>query len=161
MDASRVQEIVERHLVPLRSQLALNTWRITFTYGPTDPAGNTGTCTRKAEYLNAHIVIDPHEHETDEEVFDTLVHELLHIVLSPFDLYMWTMFEAIKGNPQLEAIEDKQFQHAVESTLGNVMLMLRTSNPELFVLLDEDDDDIVELVPDTPRLPRLPRKRAA
>lgn len=106
--------------------LQVNMWSVNISYCRSEGrlAGAKATCTRKMEYMIATITIDPNMAHDEEDVLRSLRHELLHLVLAPFDLYMQTMFQAVTGDAALERIESKQWDHAVESAVVSLERML-------------------------------------
>lgn len=87
MDTSEVQAIVEANIDRLMTAVGVPHWRLTIAYERHE-TGAMGTCDlADIDYCRAHITIDPAQHETPDEVINTLVHELLHIILAPAELY--------------------------------------------------------------------------
>jgi hypothetical protein len=92
MDRSEVIAIVERELEPLTHRFGLEHWEIKLSYSPepidSDGFLKRGECTRLVDYDSAYISLNPEGLEDEESVLKTLRHELFHIILSPFDLYL-------------------------------------------------------------------------
>jgi len=96
MDQSKVKEFCEKHIENLCNLLWLGNWKITLGY--TDEKMNGGEssslwCSFKLNYYTAHININPFECDSDEETLSHLIHELLHIVLSRYEVYRLTIEE--------------------------------------------------------------------
>lgn len=87
MNQSEVRTIVEANVKRLMSAIGIPHWNVTIHYERHE-SGAMGTCDlAHIDYCRALITIDPAQHDTPQEVIDTLVHELLHIVLAPAELY--------------------------------------------------------------------------
>ena len=116
MDRSEVRAIVETNLDRIRTALNLHDWFIGINYGPTDNPNWAASCDRSGgDYQRASIVIDPHMHDTPEDVLKTLVHELLHLALAPLDVYR----DAISSFAPSEAdgMEQRVWTHAIEQAV--------------------------------------------
>ncbi len=88
MDVSHVETLVDQHIEPLKRALGLSDWRTVVNYGPIDAERRPGffvpaSCDLNPPYRKASISIDPAEVDSEEDLFRYLLHELLHIVLSP------------------------------------------------------------------------------
>lgn len=49
--------------------------------------GAAGQVKLDQDYLTREIRIDPQVHSSDEEMFDTVLHEVVHVAMSPCDTY--------------------------------------------------------------------------
>lgn len=129
MDRSECKAIVEREIVGLMERLGIPHWRLVITYGPVTnrriAAGHRGLaeCIRNAPYDRATIVIDPEEHDDEAEVIKSLRHELMHVVLAPFDLYREFVSSYIDANSTQDHQEDTIFEHCIEQTVINLERM--------------------------------------
>ena len=82
MDQSKVRRIVEDHIRDLMWALDLNDWMVNVQYRKLDP-GVDGNCVVTYKYKHATISLDPNEYNTESEVLEVLLHELLHVVTGP------------------------------------------------------------------------------
>lgn len=130
MDRSAVKAIVDREIEPLKARLGIPHWRIVVTYGPvSDPGrvaeGHRGMaeCRRAAPYERATITLDHEQHDDETEVVDSLIHELLHVVLAPFDLYRNFATKFIEVGTTADGQEDTLFAHCIEQAVRNLERM--------------------------------------
>ena len=75
------------------------------------------------DYHKARIVIDHRECDSEADVCRYLRHELIHLLLGPFDLYADTTREALKGvdgASSLLDVDHRVFTHAVEQAVLNL-----------------------------------------
>jgi hypothetical protein len=117
MDRGRCEEIVGREIGPLQRRLGVPHWSLVVSYGPIDDDGvarTKGRCTRQVDYDRAHVEIDPEEHDDEADLLKTLRHELFHVVLSPFDLYMQAADQFTAKDSPEERVLERVFTHAVE-----------------------------------------------
>lgn len=126
MDASAVHTIIQAHEERIVTALGLEAWRIQYTIEAIPDGPYAAMCERWPEYQRATITIDPARAADDEDVLDSLVHELLHIVLSPIDLYRAIVTPYVpEGAPDESA--ETAFTHAIESTLRGLEVGLALS----------------------------------
>lgn len=127
MDASAVKALVARELEPLAKKLGVGHWQITASTSPKDSDGDgqilRGECNRLIDYDNAHITLNPEAFDDEGDALKTIRHELLHVVVSPFDL-VWDMAKELMGD------DAKAFKalavawtHATEKTIINLERM--------------------------------------
>lgn len=79
-----VKAIVEPADKLMRDALGLSDWTVTVTYERDED--RMGSCSTMTSYQKATINIDPSHHDDEDEVLDTLRHELLHIVHDEFTI---------------------------------------------------------------------------
>lgn len=72
----------------LLSKLGLTDWKIGFDYGSCGNPAWAACCGQDPAYKLAHITIDPNHHENTDDLDESLIHELVHIVLSPVDAFV-------------------------------------------------------------------------
>ena len=109
MDTSHMRRIVDEHIAWLRWALGLSDWKIVVKYAPIEsPRGSTvpACCRLDPPYRSACITLDPASTDDEEEVLRNLVHELLHVVLSPTDLFKDAVRQAV-------SVEDMQILYPV------------------------------------------------
>jgi hypothetical protein len=135
MDKSKVREIVREHAESLMEQLGIPHWKIDFYYNLRVSDGNhtvKGRCTKSINYNQAMVELDPDSFDDEAEVLKIIRHELLHVVLSPFDLFRQVADEMWKADPTRESMMDRVWDHAVEQAVVNLERMHRglTRKPE-------------------------------
>lgn len=96
MDVSRCREIVRSHLPRLMNFLCIGHWSITPVFERLDGTF-AGQCWPDPDYCTAKIIFDAEKCEGDElQLLALIVHELTHVVFSPFTLYQRAVLEAFK-----------------------------------------------------------------
>lgn len=73
-----------------------------------------------ADYNVAVIALDPSMFSTEKQVFQALVHELLHVTLARFDLYREAVIELIPDHLYEEGtgkLEQRLYRHAMEQAV--------------------------------------------
>ncbi len=117
MDRSAVEAIVARELPRLARRLGVDHWHITTCCDATqlDDLGNLAECAKTLNYRLATIRFNPDRIASEAELIATIEHELLHLVLAPFDLLWEQLIGPLRGlrRQQAEAV----WQFACESTI--------------------------------------------
>ena len=121
MDQSEVRFIVNEHVKPIRDALQLNDWHIDTEYTALDP-GTSARVHMMPRYRRATIQFDPAQIVDREHVLRCLRHELLHLVLAPFDLYTCAVSEMLPE--QFSKVDNQLFMDAVELVVGNLERVL-------------------------------------
>lgn len=85
MTAGDVQAAVDAWLPRLKTALAIEDWAVEAVYGPTG-CESPAKCEFELDYLRATITLDPDGFARPGEVAKALRHELLHLVVSPYEL---------------------------------------------------------------------------
>lgn len=118
MDKSKCREVVDQYIKPMMNLLGVQAWDVTVLYvpPPQDPRW-MAACSRNPPYQRATIWIDPERHDTEEEVLNSLRHELIHVVLNPFDTYRGIMTCDIDKGSTIDRIEDEAWTMAVENAV--------------------------------------------
>jgi hypothetical protein len=120
MDRSAVKSVVERELEPLMMRLGIPHWHVVVGYKPEADDGDFvvyGRCARRSEYNAASITLNPETLDGAEEVLDSLRHELLHVVLAPFDLYRKAVGPLLSGDEARAEVFEVLFRHCVEQAV--------------------------------------------
>lgn len=123
MKTEEARAIVERHLVPFMAALGVPHWKVTVDYGRCERETWIVQCSRNGDYWKAYITIDPAKHEDEEELLDSLRHELLHVLIAPFDLFVDAALQHVPDGDASRAM-DRIREHAVEATVRNLERML-------------------------------------
>lgn len=124
MDKSEVERIARRELPRLAEMLHVAHWTIDLSLDASRlHPSNMAECERHILYNRATIILHPEKHLDEADVIDSIEHELLHIVLSPFDL-SWNVFsESFTGIP-LEHVKTV-WQYSIEQTIVTLQRILR------------------------------------
>ncbi len=117
MKPERCRAIVEAHVDEMKRLLGVATWKIRVDFVDHSDKNLCGTCDRQLPYQFAVITIDPAVHSSQRDVLDTLRHELLHVVLAPFDSYRALAIANIKSDSPMDKVEDKAWELSVESAV--------------------------------------------
>lgn len=118
MDRKAVGRIVGREAPKLVKLLWLGHWAIDFVFDPCTDCD--AYCERNHRYRTATVAIDPAKHKDEGAVIDSLEHELLHLVLAPFDDYRcFSLPSYVEGSAEAKR-EESAWELAVEQCLGNV-----------------------------------------
>jgi hypothetical protein len=124
LDKSEVEAIARRELPRLAEMLHVAHWTIDLSFDasrlqPTSMA----ECERMSCYDRATIILHPEKHRDEADVIDSIEHELLHIVLAPFDLSWNVVSESFHGVP-LEHVKTV-WQYSLEQTIVTLQRILR------------------------------------
>lgn len=124
MDRSAVKAIVNRDIQPLMRAFGIPHWNIIVEFEPASPDETgwqlKGECFPSIDYEKARITLNPEAFENEDELLCTLRHELYHIVLSPFDLFMQSVDETLGDNHQARASLERVWTHAIEMAVINL-----------------------------------------
>ena len=93
-----VREAADAAIRPMRHALRLDHWHVRLHYDRLDD-GVMGQCLMYLAHQNAHITIDPEQHDSLKEVLHTLRHELLHLALGYFEQARKTVGQFLQGDP--------------------------------------------------------------
>jgi hypothetical protein len=124
LDKSEVEAIARRELPRLADLLHVSHWTIDLSFDtsrlhPTSMA----ECERRLNYDQATITLHPEKHIDEADVIDSIEHELLHIVMAPFDLSWNVVSESFRGIP-LEHVKTV-WQYSLEQTIVTLQRILR------------------------------------
>lgn len=124
MDKSAVGRVVDAHMRRLMWRLQVQAWKVDITYGRPGGGRWVASCERAAPYLRATIELDPDAHADEAAVVESLRHELLHLLLAPFDQYRDLVTCALAPDSPMDEAERGAWRYAVEQTVGNLERML-------------------------------------
>lgn len=71
----------------LVSKLGLTDWDILIDFGPCEQPQWAAQCAQDPAYKIAHIRIDPALHDKEQDVKESLLHELMHVIVSPVESF--------------------------------------------------------------------------
>lgn len=139
MDRSAVKAIVDANLRRLRWETQTQEWTVDMEYTRCPGEGATAYVERDLPYRRATIWIDPEKVRDEASVLNSLRHELLHLVLAPFDTYMLTAQRLLADDATALRVLDGLWVLAVETTVGNLERLLdQHGKPWPWALPDPD-----------------------
>lgn len=124
MDRSEVKRIVDENITRMVDQLGIGYWRGEVVYGPCQNPDWKASCQRIVDYDQFIITIDHEKAETPEDVLRSLRHELLHVLISPFDLYRDVVTQMIAASDGDTCVAERVWTHAVEQVVLRLERML-------------------------------------
>jgi hypothetical protein len=101
----------------MKRLLGVADWKIRIDFVDHSAENLCGTCDRQLPYQIAVITIDPAAHSSQRDVLDTLRHELIHVMLAPFDSYRALAIANIKPDSPMDKVEEKAWILSVESAV--------------------------------------------
>lgn len=119
MKRETAQKLVEEYLPVFLDILNLTEHEIQVSLGRCDDKDNAGECVRYYDYRRADITINPSLIDTEQELKNVLLHELCHVLHSPWDLFYRTAKEAA-ATDKMRNILDGVFDHAQESSVSKL-----------------------------------------
>jgi hypothetical protein len=137
MDRSAVRAIVEREIGPLKARLGISHWSVAVAFDLREPSGHfstRGECNFHVDYDKATICFDPDQLDDEAEVLHVLRHELFHIIISPFSIFMNSVRPFLNTDPVKFDMADSVFTHAMERAVINLERMfegLTAKPPEI------------------------------
>lgn len=120
MKKDAAKKIVDAHIKQLMWATQTQMWTVNIIYGPCNNSWALAQVQISIDYFLADITINHAKHETEDQVLNSLRHELLHLVLAPFELYHEAMSETFKDDPKLMGIHKRLMTHACESMVHNL-----------------------------------------
>jgi hypothetical protein len=121
MTKDEIQAVVDKYADRFVIALGLTQWNIRFVMSAqrapsTEDSVTNADCSRSLNYETALITLYPDSFDDEDEVITALLHELLHIVIAPFDLFFDQVCELGLADP-LPAALDHTRRHAIERTV--------------------------------------------
>lgn len=122
MEAMDVRAIVEQHAPRMKNALGIERWDISITVGRCHDEVK-GQCEADPRYMIATIVIDPEHAEDLDDVVKTLRHEMLHVLVSPFEIYRAAVHQLVDIEAALNAVDEvwtfatENVVHSIEAAL--------------------------------------------
>lgn len=114
ISTERLRGIVAEHMPALIKRLALQNWEITIRFGPTPDPKWAMTIDRESAYNLATITLDASKIRDGNHALKCLLHELIHIVLAPMDLF----FAMTREHHSQEL--DAAWNYALEQTIVGI-----------------------------------------
>lgn len=124
MRKDEVSSIVESLSSGLIHSLGLEDWTIRFHYVGSESDVKMARCSRIEEYKICDIYFNFEAHHTPLEVGDSLLHELIHILHAPFDVYDEVIKPMLSGS-QLEIYENIRHRSSERTELNIERMLLR------------------------------------
>ena len=123
MDESKVRSIVEANLPAMQGRFGLAGWRLVLKYGPC-PSSATAAAevSTNLDYQRAWVTVNPHTADDEADVIDSVRHELLHLVVSPYDLFFDHVAGGLVGAEAAQV--RKLFVWSMEQSVLNMERML-------------------------------------
>lgn len=137
MTVEEVRVIVEKNLDPMLEALGMGFWRVQVDFHKCENDNWIASCTRNGDYVQAYIVIDPDRHFSEKEVLESLRHEVLHLVLEPFDLYRELVTQRLKDGGEKARIEARAFTRALEQSIVNLEKLLHNMDAKKLRLVSK------------------------
>jgi hypothetical protein len=124
VDESAVKAIVDANIERLMRAFGVPHWKIRVVYGPCEQDHWQAECLRQVNYNFAEITINPHKHSDEAEVIESLEHELMHVVHSPFDLFYEVALQFVNDKDALDALS-RTWSYCTEQTVVNLNRLKR------------------------------------
>lgn len=163
---AEVRTFVDRHIGPMARVMGVAHWEIGVSYGPACRPEFKADVVRELDYQQLTITIDPEHCDDEQSVVRTLIHELSHVLLAPFQLYRDMMTQHVRPGTVEHRREARLWHHVEETIVVNIErmhAMLTFENPY------RDDGDRGYAMParkpgkphKAPASPKAKRKRTA
>lgn len=133
MDQSRLREFVDARLEGLQEAMGIAHWKIVVHIEPIgqdgvpDHASTPADVNLRTNYNQAVIRMDPAQIDDEEGATTALIHELLHVVASPFRVYEAFVCGMIKKGTSREEQEDRIWTYCEEQAIINLERLWRGS----------------------------------
>jgi len=102
--------------------LGIEEWDIKFRYSKLEE-DTMGVCMADPQYKKATIIVDIAEHKNNEELLDTIRHEMLHIIHAEFELYREMIKDHVGANTLTTM--DTVFELGAETVVRRLEGLLR------------------------------------
>ena len=125
MTVAEVRAIVEEHINEYAAALQVNTWRIYVAYEADAKTDWAAQVSLDLDYRIANITFCCNSQTDPDNVRSNLQHELIHILLAPFELYAQSMQPFFESNPAAQSVHSRMRTFAGEQMVGNIERALR------------------------------------
>jgi hypothetical protein len=115
VDERKARAIVRRHWRRIGRSLGLEGWEIRLFFGQPEQADQVASCDADPSYQVATITLDPARAESEEDLLDSLLHELAHVVHAPFELFWRLALVDVPDGPRREQLKEL-WLHCCEQT---------------------------------------------
>lgn len=122
---AEMRVMVEELLPAWMQKLGCPHWSVTVVYSACSDPTWSASCYREAAYEVATITLDPQHHFTREDVERSLIHELLHIKLAPFDLYRSVITQNRAPGTTAAREESALFEFCVEQAVKELRRLVK------------------------------------
>jgi hypothetical protein len=124
MTVADAKALVESWLPELIEALGLGHWTISVAYRSPEDSSCQASCARQVSYNIAEIEFDAESYQDEASLFADLRHELLHVVLSPFDVYTNYVAGFSVNNPTIAAQDEFLRRYVTEQAILNLEKIL-------------------------------------
>lgn len=105
MNLKEAKSIINESFIGwLRWALDLQSWEVNIIWRDL-PRGVLGKCEADSRYKRADISVDARKHDSEEEIQDTVRHEMLHVVGAHFETYRRALCPIV-GEKQWKILEE-------------------------------------------------------
>ncbi len=125
MTVQEVKEIIEEHIHEYAARLQVSHWRIYVAYKADATRPWAAPVRLALAYRIAHITFCCHSQTDADNVRSNLQHELIHIMLAPFELYVQSMIPFFEKDPAAVGVHNRMRTFAGEQMVGNIERALR------------------------------------
>lgn len=132
MDRSRTMDFLIRHVKPLADFLCVGHYKLTVDCKPL-PDGTRAEVELNPTYEFATILFDADKFKTDDELLDSLHHELCHVVLAPIEAYFKFAAPHFAEGTPLAASERSVRIHAEEQIVCNLERIWRSEMRDVYL----------------------------
>lgn len=125
LELSQVRSVVEANIKRLSYQCQVNDWWLYTKYvQDSEVDWMAQVDLGLADYRKATITFNVLNLDTEEAVVRALRHELLHILLAPFEIYDDVMHQYVYDEDKAVKVRSRMRTHALELIVGNLERML-------------------------------------
>jgi hypothetical protein len=122
MDRLIVEAIAGSNLRRLQRELGLERWEIRLAFRPAPPQGvelTRADNSRMVDYRSACIFVNTDAFGSEAEVVEAIRHELFHLVVAPFDLFV-SAVERLGLDPETMRVLDRVREYAIERSVSEL-----------------------------------------
>lgn len=121
MDKSEMRRVLNDALRPMRTALSLNEWFVNLRVTHLDKS--CAQCLADPDYSRATLSFDVEDFDGEKDLLESLLHELLHVMISEFEVYRKAVRPLVDSDAGWAAIEEV-YIHACEVTVRRLEDML-------------------------------------
>lgn len=120
MNRDEVKSYVKTHIRKLRDRLSLTNLQINFDFEPIE-GGAMGECQASWKYQHALIILNPGAIDDVEQLAETLLHEMLHLVHAEFRMVVEMTDQVCRSDSNEARLIDFAYQRACEATVRSMI----------------------------------------